>query len=91
MSAKNTEWLEVIAKILLCCWISGFALLMIWFGFFMVAPNVLYGLHGSMFGLSPHELNIIHYSGMALVKIVVIYLFFLPWASIRWVLSKANG
>ena len=91
MSAKDNEWLEVVAKILLRCWIFGFAMLMIWFGVFMVAPTVIYGLHGSMFDLSPHELNVIHYSGMAFVKLVVICCFFIPWASIRLVLKKAKG
>jgi hypothetical protein len=34
---------------------------MVWFGMFMLAPQVIYGLHGGMFGLSPHDLNVIHY------------------------------
>ena len=44
---------------------------MIWFGVFMLAPSVIYSLHGSMFGLSPHELNVIHYCGMGFIKLVV--------------------
>jgi hypothetical protein len=44
-----------------------------------------------MFGLSQHELNIIHYSGMALVKLCVILFFFIPWLSIRMVLRGAGG
>ena len=82
---------EVFAKILLRGWIFGFVLLFIWFGFFMIAPTVIYGLHGSMFGLSPHELNVIHYSGMAVVKLVVICFFFIPWASIKLELRKQKG
>jgi hypothetical protein len=89
MTTQLSESLEVVAKILLRCWMCGFLLLLIWFGFFMVVPNVIYGLHGSMFGLSPHELNIIHYSGMAFVKIVVICFFFFPWLAIRLVLRQS--
>ena len=88
MSTKTTESLEVVAKILLRCWIFGFASLMLWFGFFMLAPNVIYSLHGSMFGLSPQGLNLIHYCGMGLVKLVVICFFFFPWAAIRLVLRR---
>ena len=88
MTTQISESLEVVAKILLRCWMFGFLLLLIWFGFFMVAPNVIYSLHGSMFGLSPHELNIIHYSGMAFVKLVVICFFFFPWLAIKLVLRK---
>ena len=88
MSTQTNEWFDVVAKILLRCWVYGFVLLFVWFGLFMFAPNVIYGLHGSMFDLSPHELNIIHYSGMAFVKLVVICFFFFPWVAIRLVLRK---
>ena len=91
MSKETTEWLEVVSKILLRCWILGLLLLMIWLGVFMLAPSVIYSLHGSMFGLSPHELNIIQYSGMAFVKLIVICFFFFPWLAIWLVLKKANG
>ena len=55
-------------------------------GLCMLAPNLIFGLHGGMFDLSPHELNIIHYSGMAFLKLVVICFFFFPWAAIKSVL-----
>jgi hypothetical protein len=90
MSAKDNEWLEVIAKVLLRCWIFGFATLMIWFGFFMVAPTVIYGLHGSMFDLTRSQLSVIHYCGMGLTKLAVGLFFFIPWVAIRMVLKKAK-
>ncbi|MHB8957243.1 MAG: DUF6868 family protein [Pirellulaceae bacterium] len=88
MTTQLSESLEVVAKILLRCWMCGFLLLLTWFGFFMVAPSVIYSLHGRMFGLSPHELNVIHYSGMAFMKFVVILFFFFPWLAVRLVLRK---
>ncbi|MHB0958274.1 MAG: DUF6868 family protein [Pirellulaceae bacterium] len=88
MSFHLTESLDVIAKVLLRCWLLGMLLLLIWYGVFLLVPNVIYSLHGSMFDLSPHELNIIHYSGMAFVKLVVILFFFFPWLAIRLVLRK---
>ena len=91
MSTQISEWLDVISRILFRCWLFGFVLLLVWFGLFMLAPNVIYGLHGSMFDLSPHELNVIHYSGMAFLKLIVICIFFFPWAAIRLVLRKAKG
>jgi len=87
-STDVNEFFDTFAKILLRCWIFGFVLLLIWGGFFVLTPNVIYDLHGSMFGLSPHELNIIHYCGMGLVKLIVICFFFFPWAAIRLVLKK---
>lgn len=90
MSTQITEWLEVVAKILLRCWIFGFLLNLIWAVVFMLAGNVICDLHGSMFGLSPHELNVIHYCGMGLTKFAVGVFFFIPWVAIRLVLSKAK-
>ena len=88
MTTQLSELLEAMAKIPPRCWmcrLSGASDLV---EFFMVAPNVIYSLHGSMFGLSPHELYIIHYSGMAFVKLVVICFFFFPWLAIKLVLRK---
>jgi len=91
MTDSTRDFFDTIAKILLRCWIFGFLLLLIWFGFFVLAGGVVYDLHGSMFHLTPHELNVIHYSGMAFVKLYVILFFFFPWAAIRLVLRKATG
>ena len=44
--------LDAVAKILLRCWIFGFLLLLFWVGVFLLAGNVIYDLHGGMFGLS---------------------------------------
>ena len=54
----------------------------------MLATDVIYRLHGAMFGLSGHELSVIHYCGMAFVKLSVILFFFFPWLAIRLVLKK---
>lgn len=89
MSTQVTEWLEVAARILLRCWVFGFVLLFIWFGAFM--SGAVYSLHGPMMDLSKHDLNVIHYSGMAFLKLVVICFFFFPWLAIRLVLRKATS
>ncbi|MCY2989099.1 MAG: hypothetical protein NTY19_14685 [Planctomycetota bacterium] len=54
----------------------------------MLAGDLLYSLHGKMFGLAAHELDLIHYCGMAFVKLSVILFFLFPWAAIRLVLRK---
>ena len=38
--------------------------------------------------LSDHDLNVIHYCGMAFAKLCVILFFFFPWLSIRLILRK---
>ena len=76
MSDHITEWLEVAAKILLRCWIFGFVLLFIWLGAFM--SGAVHNLHGPLMDLSKHDLNVIHYCGMAFDKLCVILFFFFP-------------
>jgi hypothetical protein len=91
MSTQITEWLEVVAKILLRCWIFGFLLLLSWFGAVTLAGDFVYSVHASMFGLTWHELNLIHYCGMGFLKLFVGVFFFFPWLSIRLVLRKAKA
>ncbi len=89
MSTQITEWLEVVAKTLLYCWIFGFVLLFIWLGAFL--SGAVYKLHGPLMGLSDHDLNVIHYCGMAFLKLLVLVFFFVPWLAIRLVLRKPKA
>ena len=68
MTDSTHDFFDTLAKILLRCWIFGFLLLLVWFGIYMLASDVIYRLHGPMFGLSEHDLNVIHYCGMAFVE-----------------------
>ncbi len=90
MSTQITEWLEVIAKILFRCWIVGFLMMLFSLVVFMLTGEIFYEIHGKMFGLSPHELDLIMYCGLALFKVFVLIFFLLPWLSIRLVLRKAK-
>jgi hypothetical protein len=60
MSESVRELFDTLGKVLLRCWIFGFGLLLIWFGFYVLLGDVIHGLHGEIFGLSKHELNVIH-------------------------------
>ena len=90
MTDSTRDLFDTLARILLRCWIFGFLLLLLWFGIYMLASDVIYRLHGTMFGLSGHDLTVIHYSGMAFVKLSVILFFFFPWLAIRLVLRKQS-
>ena len=91
MSRQITEWLEAVAKILLRCWIIGFLLMLFSLVVFMLTGEIIYEVHGKMFGLSPHELDLIMYCGLALFKVFVLIFFLLPWLSICLVLRKAKA
>ena len=91
MSKETPEWLEVVAKILLRCWIFGFILLLFWWGAVMLAGDLVLGVHGDMFDLARPQLNVIHYCGILLTKLVVGLFFFIPWVSIRMVLKPRKA
>jgi Family of unknown function (DUF6868) len=80
-----SEWLDAISKVLLRCTILGFVLILLWFGVYHFAPGML---RGDFFGLSAHEVSLIQYCGIGLLKVTVLLLFFFPWLSIRLVLRK---
>ncbi len=89
MTDSAHDFFENLAKILLRCWVFGFLLLFIWFGAFM--GGAVHKLHGPLMDLSAHELDVIHYCGMAFLKLVVICFFFFPWLAIRLVLRNRSA
>jgi hypothetical protein len=82
----NRDFFDSASKVLLRCWLFGFALLLVWSGVILIGRDFVYGLHGDMFGLTEHELALIFYCGIVFTKVVVLLFFFFPWAAIRLVL-----
>ena len=89
-STEINDLLDTLAKVLLRCAVFGFLLLLLWFGLCMLAGDMVYGLHGRLFDLTRHELNLIHYCGMAFVKMCVLLFFLFPYIAIRLVLRKRS-
>jgi hypothetical protein len=83
MTDMTRELLGTLTSVLLYCWLFGFGLLLFWFGMCRLAGGFIHRLHGGMFGLTPHELDVIFYCGMDLLKLGVILLFFFPWLAIQ--------
>jgi hypothetical protein len=90
MAESTRDFLAAIGKVLLRCWIFGFALMFVSFVIFMLMRSTIDDLHGRMFGVSPHELDLIFYCGMGLFKLCVLVCFFIPWLSIKLVLTRIN-
>ena len=91
MSESTRELFETLAKVLLRSWVFGFVLLLIWFGLYVGEEDVWHGLHGEMFSLSQHELDVMHYGGIGLFKLFLFIFFLFPWLAIKLVLSKEKG
>lgn len=83
---ETTEFFDLLAKVLLRCWVFGFLLLYTWFGIVLFARERFYGLMGNWWGLSNHEMDLTNYCGIALLKLLLIVFFFFPWLALRLVL-----
>lgn len=86
MTDTNRDFFETLARVLLRCWIFGFVLLFIWLG--ALLSGAVHNLHGPLMELSADELDVIHYCGLAGLKLLVLVFFFIPWLSIRLVVNK---
>jgi hypothetical protein len=83
---SNWEFFDILSKVLIRCWLFGFALLLVWAGVVLLGRDLVYPLNSDLFGLAEHELDLISYSGIVFTKVIVLVFFFIPWAAIRLVL-----
>jgi hypothetical protein len=88
MLDSTRDFFDTLAKVLLRCWIFGFALLLFAFVMILLAGGIIDDIHGRMFGVSPRELDLILYCWLGWLKLLVLALFFIPWVAIRWVLWR---
>ena len=89
--SKNVDDLfDTLAKILLRCFVMGYALLLLWFVIYVLAGDWMNGVSGKLFGLTPHEANMVHYFGISGVKCAVILFFLFPYIAIRLVLRRRS-
>jgi hypothetical protein len=87
-SKALNELLDAVARILLRCFVLGYALLLLWAAVYLFADNVLYVPALRLFGLTSHEVDVIQYCGIAFVKCLVLLFFLFPYIAIRWVLRN---
>jgi len=91
MLDSTRDFFDTLAKVLLRCWVISFLLMLFSFVVFMLTGEIIDEIHGKMFGLTPHELDLIIYCGLGLFKLLVFIFFLFPWIAIRMVLRKASG
>ncbi len=88
MNEQSYHSLRMVSGILLRCWVLGFAMLLICFVAIELLRKPIYNLHGAMFGLGTHELDLIVYCAVGLMKLAVVTLFFIPWLAIKLSLRR---
>ncbi len=77
------ECVDVMAGILIRCFLGGMALLIVWFAGFSIAGDWIYQIHSRWFQIPRQTFDAIHYAGMAVTKITIILFFLLPWIAIK--------
>jgi len=80
--------LDRLSGILIRCFFLSFALLIVWFVFYVLAGDMGYNTHAQWFELSRHDYALVNYYGMAFVKISATLFFLFPYIAIRLVLRK---
>jgi len=83
-----SERLDVVAGILIRCFLGGILLLTVWFLSFALAGDCIFQLHSRWFSIPRPAFDTLHYALMAATKIALILFFLLPWAAIRFVSKK---
>jgi len=84
-------WLDAASRVLLRCFVLGYLLLLLWVGVYLLAGNFLYRVNASLFGITPHEMDLLNFYGIAFVKCCVLLFFLFPYVAIRLVLRKSKA
>ena len=86
------DGLRTVGKVLLWCFVFSMAMLALWFGMIALAAGPIRRLHGLLMPpLTPDHFALVHYAGMAGLKVAAIMLFGFPCVAIRIVLRKRSG
>ena len=59
--------------------IANYGIVLVWFGSFVLGRNRMHSFHGRWFKLTPEQFDLIHYSGIAVYKILILVFFLIPW------------
>jgi len=85
---EQDNLLDRVAGIFLWCFLLSFALLLLWFDFYLLAGDWAYSIHAGWFELSRRDFALVNYWGMAFTKFCAIIIFLFPYLSIKLVLRK---
>ena len=81
--------LELVAQVLIRCFVGGVLLVLIWWFVVCVAMgDWIHGVHSLWFDMSRQQFDLIHYCGIAATKTIIFLAFLVPYVCIRLVLRK---
>jgi hypothetical protein len=75
--------IETIRDALFWCFIINYGLLLWWFFFIALAHDWTYRFHSKWFELSVEKFDSIHYAGIALFKLSIIFFNLVPYIALH--------
>ncbi len=82
--------LDCVSGVLIRCFLFSFALLLLWFLFFLLGGEQGYLIHSQWFDLSRRDYDLLSYYGMAFMKMCAILFFLFPYIAVRLVRRKVE-
>jgi hypothetical protein len=68
----------VVKEILLWCVVINYGVLIVWFGAFVFAHDLMYRLHSRWFQVSRETFDALHYAGMTIYKVGILLFNLVP-------------
>jgi len=65
------------------CTVLDYAVLLLWFGGFVLGHDALYRLHRRWFALTEARFDALHYAGMASFKVGTMLFALVPWVALN--------
>jgi hypothetical protein len=90
MSQSTTELLDVVGRVLIRSFLLGYMLLVVWFALVLLAPSFLHWM-GGLFDITPEQVNLGNYCGMAFAKLCILIFFLFPYIAIRLVVRGSDN
>ena len=75
--------LEITRKALVWCTVINYAILLVWFLFFVLVHDRIYLLHSRWFRLSVEQFDMLHYAGMSIFKIGILLFNLVPYIALH--------
>jgi len=79
----STGVLDVVAGVLLRCFLLSVLVMLLWFWFMVFGGDFVYRVHSFFFSMTRQQFDLVHYCGLAGLKIGAFVLFLIPYISIR--------
>ena len=80
---ERQELFANLTKILGTCFLLTAGLLGLWFVGYLVAGDVAFEIHCKWFDLDRHDFDVLNYYGMALLKMIAVVFFLIPFVALK--------